>query len=475
MKKATNQPPKKSRTNMTTTVSYRVRCHSTKSEWAWDVASVQFFGSSNSSKQDERPIYPLRAIESGNAGHSAWGAHNAIRIHNNNSNNNNNNPHSYWGGRRNGGDFWIGGEFPTDTEVTRVQIQEMNHRAKDPMEIQFEVKRQGEWTRVWTTPAIRNHPSSSQQQRKQSNVDETSKDVVTSAIIWQPEKPAPNDSDLVTRPSRPLMGQVHSACYTSQLQPPRTTFVPDDAFYHSQNCEGLWVCVSKECGVETLEKACRLVRRTIPLSQRNLWGHFRSPRWARDPGPMRLIVLDNRTNQQAGSIPELCRYDDAAQMKGRNQTMCPFVFTSREDFHGGVAFGGWCSGRLTLHEMTHGADMVIRQLVDPYFHDAVGKLWAQHCHKFRYQNQSSSLRTITISSETYDIQEEEEEEEEATNHCYAAANRDEFLAECHCIAQGLHLNSKDYEQCQLSTPTELQNTMPDVYQLLQDYFILSCL
>jgi len=46
---------------------------------------------------------------------------------------------------------------------------------------------------------------------------------------------------------------------------------------------------------------------------------------------MRLVVLDNRSNEQLGSVPELQN-----SIRGRNATICPFVFSSREDFFGGV-------------------------------------------------------------------------------------------------------------------------------------------
>ena len=80
---------------------------------------------------------------------------------------------------------------------------------------------------------------------------------------------------------------------------------------------------------------------------------------------MRVIVLDERTNEQAGCIPEL--QDNSG---GRNGTSCPFVFTSREDFDGGIG-GSWSEGQLSCHEITHGSDMVVRQLRDAYFHDQV--------------------------------------------------------------------------------------------------------
>lgn len=201
--------------------------------------------------------------------------------------------------------------------------------------------------------------------------------------------------------------------------------------------------MSKACGSETLPKACALVRSVITLQQRKLWGMFRSTKERKDPGPMRIVVLDNRTNEQAGIIPEL--KDDSP---GRNGTASPFVFSSREDFFGGIG-SSWVEGRLTLHEMTHGADMVIRQLVDPYFHNEVEDLYCKHKEKFKYLKSSQEW-----------------------SYCYAGTNRDEFLAEAHTIAQGMHVGSKDYELCKMSTPIDLKSKMQDVLNLLQKHFRL---
>ena len=166
---------------------------------------------------------------------------------------------------------------------------------------------------------------------------------------------------------------MHDCCYRNKLHAcsDGNDFVPDSEFYFSCNCEGLCVCVSRSSGEETLARACRLVRRMIPPAQRQLWSLFRSPLWAKNKGPMRLVVLKDQTDEQAGGIPEL--KDDS---KGRNFASCPFVFTSREDFYEGV--GGWPPTALTAHEMLHGADMVIRQLIDPAFHDDVLEQYLNH-------------------------------------------------------------------------------------------------
>lgn len=287
---------------------------------------------------------------------------------------------------------------------------------------------------------------------------------LSTKIIWKASGPIPKDEDLTTTPSLPLSGKVHGCCYKSNVHPRRTeVFVPDEDFYHTEYCEGLWVCVSKACGEDTLQRACQLIRSTVPIEQRKMWDKFQSPKWAKDPGPMRVIVLDDRTNEQAGCIPEL--QDESS---GRNQTSCPFIFTSREYFFGGVGGGGqrWCEGRLTLHELTHCSDMVIRQLKDPYFHEEVGMLWSKYRDKFNYDADSVTKRNITI----YDSGECIVDEEGKSTYCYAATNRDEFLAECHCIAQGLHVKSMDYTKCNMSTPDELRDAMPDVYQLLERNF-----
>lgn len=394
-------------------------------------------------------VYPLQAVDSGNAGDS-WGPEGAVM---------NNGSKKFWGGRKDkNGEIWIGGEFPPETVLTSVRVEETSlaHRAKDPKMIKLEKKRgSSDWRDAQQTENY--NPGEQVTQNSAKEEERITK------VRWQPIGPKPKDQDLVTTPSKALSGKVHGVCYKSQLQSQRTeTFVPDETFYYSENCEGLWVCVSKACGRETLKRVCQLIRKTVPQQQRELWGNFSSPKWARDPGPMRVIVLDNRANEQSGCIPEL---QDGS--RGRNQTMCPFVFTSREDFHEGVGGGSWCKGRLTLHELTHGSDMVIRQLVDPYFHDEVGELWSKHRDKFQYTQELTRTTTVFCSKDN------EVNERGKFAFCYAAENRDEFLAECHCIVQGLHATCKDYKRCKLSTPDELRSVMPDVYQLLAMYFLLS--
>jgi len=270
--------------------------------------------------------------------------------------------------------------------------------------------------------------------------------------------PIPSDTELVSKPSQKLKSQIHDVCYKSRLHARRKTpFVPDGKFYYAENCEGLWVCVSKACGKSTLTKTCKFVRARIEQAQRRLWGEFRSPKWSKDPGPMRIIVLDNRTNEQAGCIPEL---KDGS--RGRNGTACPFVFTSREDFEHGV---GGRVGSLTNHEMTHGSDMVIRQLVDPYFDNQVTTLWAAYCEKFRFRDNSTRVTALFDDGSQVDLGWKE-------RYCYAAHNRDEFLAECHNVAQGLMIGVREYELCNLSTPEQLILEMPDVWNLLHSHFNL---
>jgi len=106
--------------------------------------------------------------------------------------------------------------------------------------------------------------------------------------------------------------------------------------------------------------------------------------------------------------------------------------------------------------------------MDPYFHDEVGELWSKHRNKFLLAN-SSSTRTITIfASGVRNIANEKPKQ----SYCYAATNRDEFLAEVHCIAQDLHIKSKDYNRCNMSTSKELRQAMPEVYRLLESHFSL---
>jgi hypothetical protein len=201
----------------------------------------------------------------------------------------------------------------------------------------------------------------------------------------------PSSSELVCAPSQPLCFNLHDCCYTDRLHPPRATpFVPDPSFYHTENCEGLWVCVSKSCGEATLRRACDFVRSMVPETQRSLWAKFRSPKWAKDPGPMRLVVLNNISNERAGMIPEL---KDGSG--GRNGTSCPFVFTSKEDVFQGIG-GKWIPCRLTAHEMTHGCDMVIRQLLDPAFEEIAQSLFVKYRELCCYSSPNGAMKATYV-------------------------------------------------------------------------------
>ena len=67
-----------------------------------------------------------------------------------------------------------------------------------------------------------------------------------------------DDDEFVTPPSQPLHSlNIHDVCFKNKLHPPRVgEFRPDEGFYQSENCEGVWVCVSKECPQHTLKRAC---------------------------------------------------------------------------------------------------------------------------------------------------------------------------------------------------------------------------
>ena len=197
---------------------------------------------------------------------------------------------------------------------------------------------------------------------------------------------------------------------------------------------------SKSCEAMVLDLACALVRRFIPLPLRRLWGEFRSPLWAKDPGPMRLVILDNRSDEQCGMIPELMD----PQVKGRNSTYCPFVFSSREDLLGGIGGGTWPVGKLLAHESVHGCDMVIRQLVDPCFHEMAQDLFDR-----------ASVATVY-------------------NGMYASTSRDEYLAEVVIIALGLVQKEGDNEYVEngLVGIDQLVMKDPEVVDLLTQFFTL---
>ncbi len=418
-------------------VGYRVVCSQTTSGWAWDVLKLEFY-------VGERRVLPQRPIESGNAG-AGYEAQAAVMSQGGGT----------WGGRKDAnGLFWVGGLFPADTVVSRVVLTE-NAKAHASCEGKVRLQRgaqRGQGGFDWLNIEGKKRDTQAEIER-----------LLLQRVEYAPQPleqkgPVPRDSELVTLPSKRIRGKIHDVCYKAQLQPKRkVAFVPNREFYFAENCEGLWVCVSKTCGQDTLERACKFVRSVVPPYQRKLWGQFRSPKWAKDPGPMRLVVLDNRTNQQAGCIPEL-----KDESKGRNGTSCPFVFTSREDFYQGV---GPQVTQLTAHEVTHGADMVIRQLVDPYFHDQVTQLWAAHCGKFLAPSPRRRLVLFDDGSQ-FPLG-------GTASYRYAACNRDEFLAECLCIALGLKRGCAKYTACGMSTPEELAKRMPDVLALLRHHFIVT--
>ena len=167
---------------------------------------------------------------------------------------------------------------------------------------------------------------------------------------------------------------------------------------------------------------------------------------------MRVVVLDNRTDEQAGMVPEL--QDNS---KGRNGTACPFVFTSREDFTTGIGGGAWKLGRLTAHELTHGADMVIRQLVDPYFHEEAEQLY-----------QASMARRQWTFAKTQEQPEKQQQEEHGRGWqettLYAGANRDEYLGEAMNIL--LDLCGPEYQRVGIRGRADLAQIDPDLCTLM---------
>eukprot|EP00978_Attheya_sp_CCMP212_P008139 scaffold18944_cov54-Attheya_sp.AAC.2 len=96
-------------------------------------------------------------------------------------------------------------------------------------------------------------------------------------------------------------------------------------------------------------------------------------------GPFRLIILDNITNQSAGDCPE---FPD--EWEGRSGTSNPGIFTSAEDFCLNPKPLRSC-GDLTVHEVTHGLDMVIRQQLDPYFFQQADDCWRDAIRRKVYQ------------------------------------------------------------------------------------------
>jgi len=196
--------------------------------------------------------------------------------------------------------------------------------------------------------------------------------------------------DFITPPSRrfphPFLREIRNFVSKSWTQEPDRDFKPDPSFYNSMCLDGLWICVSKACRPGTLERAAVLVSSYLPVEIRRLFLEWRAPSY-RPRGPFRLVVLDNKTNQKAGDCPEFP--DD---WEGRNGTSNPASFTSVEDLWEG-------QGSLTVHELMHGVDMIIRQQIDPSFMED-----CDNCHK----------RIC---------------ESEVFLKCYARCNRHEYLAE----------------------------------------------
>eukprot|EP00929_Paragymnodinium_shiwhaense_P100429 TRINITY_DN6274_c0_g1_i3.p1 TRINITY_DN6274_c0_g1~~TRINITY_DN6274_c0_g1_i3.p1 ORF type:complete len:563 (+),score=64.83 TRINITY_DN6274_c0_g1_i3:82-1770(+) len=396
--------------------AWRIFANTTRSGWSWDVTCLQFF-------REEHRLFPAAAICSRSAsdeGHPGYEASNAVMQ-----------AHGSWGGRKDCQDtFWIGATFDKPVQVTRVAFKEpnMNHAAEEEL-LQWQDE-SGSW---------QTHRAVANEEREEA--DEPVPPVPPL------NGPPPNAAFLTAIPSQPMKGPAVDYSLKSALQEPRQAeFRPDPDFYLAENCEGLWVCVSKACGEEVFRRVCAFVRELIPEWQRRLWLRFVSPKGFKDPGPMRLIILDNRSGEEAGCIPEL---QDGS--KGRNGTSCPFVFSSREDFTEGVC--GWTLGALTGHEIVHGSDMVLRQLHDPWFHEELIDLYAEHRYLFEWGRPQSTGR-------------------HARKYCYAAANQSEFLAECHILLLGMLKERHPYTAAGICTPEDLQQKAPKVVELLRRYFIV---
>ena len=184
-----------------------------------------------------------------------------------------------------------------------------------------------------------------------------------------------------------------------------------------------------------------MVRSIFPKELRSKFLQFRSPTWAIDPGPMRLIILDRQSDQQAGTTPE-CRDTKLKDMKGRNHTYCPWVFSCSGDFDGPCE--KW--GKLTTHELVHGADMVIRQLVDPYFHEEVKNLYqicltksSDDSADFKDRGQDLAPADVTGKYELAKAREDigYDYGGRYKGGLYVMANRDEYLAESVCFAYNI--------------------------------------
>ena len=398
---------------------WRIRTCKTYSTWAWDICALKFYDISS------QQLIPCAALSSGSANQTSFSAEGAVMKTN-----------AIWGGRpvscdNGNSEFFLGAVFSESVSVAKVHFLEPHEKHSS---VDGEVMLQYlNANVVWCNERLIETLERS---------DKLGVGIVRTG-------PAPSADELVSKPSRPLKGEIHGCCYKARIHcnissnnDNNSALIPDLSFYHYENCEGLYVCVSHACGLETLHEASALIRSLIPEEHRKLWSQFRSPKWAKDCGPMRLIVLDNRTKERAGMIPEL--NDSSAS---RNCVNCPFVFTSREDFYDGVS--GFMKYQLSTHEITHGADMVIRQLIDPAFDEIIEEMYQKYRQLLCYNTINGAMKSS-----------------------YATTNRDEFLAEIITICRGCHINTSDYQKCGINTVELVREKMPDLYNIIQQYFIL---
>jgi hypothetical protein len=218
----------------------------------------------------------------------------------------------------------------------------------------------------------------------------------------------------IVPPSHPmrsdLVDSLKSFCFVETTQEPNPDFEPDPTFYNGINCDGLWVLASKEVDERVLKCAAELMCRYIPIELRRLCLQWRAP-LDMPQGPFRLIILDPKTNQQAGDCPEFPDH-----LPGRNGTSNPGIFTSAEDFSDAPGQGS--CGDLTVHEVTHGLDLVIRQQLDPYFFQEL-----DDCY-------NAAMETLVYQK------------------AYAAANRHEYLAEICTLFVGTNPHNFERGCCQ---------------------------
>ena len=240
-----------------------------------------------------------------------------------------------------------------------------------------------------------------------------------------------------TKPSQEFkQTTAPDVCFVEDCHPARKVpFQPDENFYNSELCEGLWVCCTKKVSKGTLEKACALIRGTLPIELRRKFLDFRAQKWCVDPGPMRLIIMANK--EVAGSIIEV-QGTSLQGMTGSNHTYSPWAFTNENDFLK-------CSniGKLTLHEITHAADMVIRQQIDPFFHEHVQLLYNSAVNRSsdnsaNWKDRGTSIPDHFITNKNNTRQQGSYDFGGRYNGgLYAMANRDEYLAETHCMLRGI--------------------------------------